>query len=426
MIRLIPYSSKASQLIRHSSSSLDGKTVEAVSSILEDVKRNGDRALVKYSRRFDCFSLKPSQMRIKPARIKKAHGNVDRAVLMSLKAAHRNILKFHREQHRSVKKTLTVRVSDGIAVGERVTPIDSVGCYVPGGSASYPSSVLMTCIPASVAGVRRIVVVSPPPVSDEVLVAADLCGVKEVYNIGGAQAIAALAYGTRTVKPVSKIVGPGNKYVTAAKKLVYGTVDVDMPAGPSEVLIIADNTAKPGIIASDILAQAEHDVNSISVLVTSSRKLAQETKKAVDELVSSEARQTILAGSLKNSAIVVANTLGECIDFANEFAPEHLEILTRNPEQVAGKIDNAGAVFLGPYSPVAAGDYASGGNHVLPTGGSARFASPLSVRDFLKYTSVQKLTERGLRSISKTVGTLAEAERLPAHKRSVDSRLEQK
>jgi histidinol dehydrogenase len=332
---------------------------------------------------------------------------IDKNLLKALKHAHSNITKYHKEQFKHIKKSWNIEVEAGVNVGERISAVDSAGCYVPGGRASYPSTVLMTAIPAKVAGVKRIVVTSPPEISDAILAACSICRVDEIYRVGGAQAVGALAYGTESIKKVSKIVGPGNKYVMAAKNLVYGIVDIDMPAGPSEVLIIADNSANVDFIAADLRAQAEHDPDAQCILVSDSKMLLDNVSKKAPE----------------NSIGVLAGNVKDCIEFANLHAPEHLEIIAKNARSVAEKIINAGAIFIGPYSPVAAGDYASGANHVLPTGGAARFSSPLSVRDFLKTTSVQEISKTGLKKLGTTIISIAEAEGLDKHKESIEKRL---
>jgi histidinol dehydrogenase len=377
------------------------------SEILEDVSLNGDEALFRYTQKFDNFMLSKENIRVSKEEVKKAVAHVDKKILEALVHASRNIEKYHRKQLSNVKKQWHITVQPGVTVGERTTPIDSAGCYVPGGRAAYTSTVLMTAIPAKVAGVKRVAVASPPPIPDVILAACDICGVDEVYRIGGAQAVGALAYGTASIPRVSKIVGPGNKYVMTAKNLVYGIVDVDMPAGPSEVLIIADETANPDWIAADLMAQAEHDPDAHCVLITTSKKLLKAASRQAPE----------------KSVGILAKTIKDCVEFANAYAPEHLEVVTKNPRNLAGRINNAGAVFLGPYSPVAAGDYASGANHVLPTGGAARFSSPLSVRDFLKTTSVQEISKKGIAGIGTTIQTLAQAEGLIKHQQSIDERL---
>lgn len=388
-------------------SKIDLSKASSVSSkILRDVKAGGDEALFNYTKKFDRFNLNKKNIRVSIGDVRKAAGRVDRKLLGALRHANKNISKYHTQQLRNIKKSWSIPVEPGVTVGEKNLPIDSVGCYVPGGRAAYPSTVLMTCIPAKVAGVKRIAVVSPPPIPDSILAACSICGVSEVYQVGGAQAVGALAYGTESVKRVSKIVGPGNKYVMAAKNIVYGVVDVDMPAGPSEVLIIADDAANPDFVSADLRAQAEHDPDAQCVLVTASRKLLNAVAKKAP----------------KKSVGILTGNIRDCIAFANSYAPEHLEIITKNPRSVAEKIANAGAIFIGPYSPVAAGDYATGGNHVLPTGGAARFSSSLSVRDFLKVSSVQEISRSGLAKLALTIQTIAESEGLDAHKKSVVKR----
>ena len=390
---------------------------ETVKAIIDDVKRDGDEALSKYSLKFDRFDLNHANIRVHDREIDAAYKHVDRKVLESLRHAHKNIRAFHRMQHKVAAFEWEFETEKGVRLWEAVNPIESAGCYVPGGRAAYPSTVLMTCTPAKIAGVRRIAVVSPPPISPAVLVACDIAGVDEIYRVGGAQAVAALAYGTKSIRKVSKIVGPGNKYVTAAKMMVYGAVDIDMPAGPSEVLILADDSASPKFIALDLLAQAEHDPDAKSVLVSHSGGLI--------EKVSAELHKNRIGLGRKHGEIVAVKTrtLEESVGFANEYAPEHLEVVTKNAEKTAGKIKNAGAIFIGPYSCVAAGDYASGANHVLPTGGTAKYSSQLSVRDFMKSSSIQKISREGLHKLGRTIMTLAQEEGLPSHTKSVEERL---
>ncbi|MFH1403036.1 MAG: histidinol dehydrogenase [Candidatus Altiarchaeota archaeon] len=412
---------KAEELI--SRTNLDyNQVLESVRPIVEDVRKNGDKALTKYTRKFDKYSLSPGNMRVTEKEIKAASQRIP-TIVKALKKAHKNIKAFHSIQYKEIDAEWDYYVEEGVKVGEKTTPLKSVGCYAPGGLASYPSTVLMNCVPAKIAGVERIAVASPPPIPDAVLAAAKIAGADEVYRMGGAQAIAALAYGTRHVQPVDKIVGPGNKYVTAAKMLVYGTVDIDMPAGPSEILIIADSSAKPSIIASDLLAQAEHDPNAQCILATDSPKLVKAVNSELEAMIRASGRSEILKKSRENMAAVIVKNKRFAVEYANKYAPEHLEILVKNPTKIAAEIRNAGAVFLGPYSPVAAGDYASGGNHVLPTSGAARFSSPLSVRDFLKTTCVQEMTKEGLKRLSNTIITLAQEEGLLEHRKSVQERL---
>jgi histidinol dehydrogenase len=391
-----------------------------VRPIVEAVWSKGDRALIEYTREFDKVEL--DSLKVGKTEVDAALKRLDPKVVKSIERAHANIQSLHTVQYKSVAGDWMYMVEDGVVVGERFTALESVGCYVPGGRAAYPSTVLMTVTPAKIVGVKRVVVVSPPPISDAVLAACRITGVDEVYSVGGAQAIAALAYGTDSIRAVDKIVGPGNNYVTAAKMLVYGLVDVDMPAGPSEVMIIADSLADPWFIASDVLAQAEHDPNAQCVLVTDSVNLAKEVWEAVEGQKKNSEKIEIISKSLQNFKIIKTYSICEAVEFANQYAPEHLEIHTKNAEEDAAGIRNAGAVFIGPYSPVAAGDYASGGNHVLPTGGAARYSSQLSVRDFIKSTSIQNITKKGLEGISETVTTLAELEGLTEHKKSIEKR----
>jgi len=378
---------------------------DVVASIIDEVRKDGDTALFKFTEKFDDFQLNKQNLTVSSKEIEDSLKKVDEKFFKALKHAQKNIKKFHEKQFEKVNLSWDEEIESGVLVGERVNPIDSVGCYVPGGRASYPSTVLMNCIPAKVAGVERIVVVSPPPISPEVRAACSLVGVDELYCVGGAQAIGALAWGTESIQSVSKIVGPGNKYVMAAKTLVYGKVDIDMSAGPSEIAIIADETANPEFITADLLAQAEHDPDARCILVT--------TEKNLPRKVDADGKQF--------TAITV-DSIDRAIEVVDGLAPEHLEIMTRNAKDVAKKIKNAGAIFVGHYSPVAAGDYASGGNHVLPTAGSARYASPLSVRDFLKTTQITRIEKEGLENLKEIIETLAEAEGLVKHKESISVR----
>jgi len=400
------------------------EAVAIVQPILKEVKKRGDEAVIEYTEKFDGVRLTPEEIKVEESEIKDAYTKVEEKILNSIRLARDNIKRFHEEQLRRLPKHWKIEVMDGIEVGEKISAIESVGCYIPGGKASYPSTVLMTAIPAKVAGVEKVVVVTPPPLSPTILVACDMAGVDEVYRVGGAQAIAALAYGTQTIPKVSKIVGPGNKYVLAAKNLIYGIADIDFPAGPSEVLVIADNKANPSWVASDLLAQCEHDTNAQAVLITPSKELIKSVEEEVKKQAQKAVRKEIVEKSIENLALIYAENMDRCIEFANHYAPEHLEIITENPEAIAGLITNAGAIFLGAYAPVVAGDYATGANHVLPTGGAARFASQLSVRDFLKTTSLQKLSKGGLLKIRKCVEELARNEGLPSHAESMKIRFE--
>lgn len=397
-----------------------------VNEILMDVGSKGDEALFSYTEKFDHVKL--TELRVTQEEIEAACESVDEKLLQSLEQAAANIWAFHDEQRE--KDLWLSEISPGVIVGQKVVPLDSVGTYVPGGRATYPSSALMNVIPAKVAGVSRIVVCTPPKSDGSVnpltLVAAEIAGADEIYKVGGVQAIAAMAFGTETITRVNKIVGPGNVYVTAAKMLVRGSVEIDFPAGPSEVLIIADRCADPGVLAADMIAQAEHDPHSLAVLVTEDELLANAVIEEATIQARDAARAEIVSQSLEHSAVLVAGSMVEAVDFANAFAPEHLEIITSDPMAVLRNISNAGSVFLGGYTPVAAGDYASGTNHVLPTSGFARTFSGLNVDHFTKKMTVQMITDQGLLSLEKTITSLAEAEGLKAHAESVRRRLEPK
>ena len=391
-----------------------------VKEILDNVKNNGDRALKEYTKKFDNVDI--DDFKVHKEEIEKAYNKIDYKVIEAIEKAHDNIKSFHEIQAKNLKEWEID--NNGIKAGQIIRPVEKAGCYVPGGRAFYPSTVLMTVIPAKLAGVEKVVVVSPPSGTEgnpATLVASDIAKADEIYKIGGAQAIGALAYGTETVPKVDIIVGPGNIFVTAAKMMVYGDVAIDFPAGPSEVLIICDETANEEYIALDFLAQAEHDPNSSCIITTTSEKKAHNIKNKIMELMKTTKRTEIIEKSLKNSAIVIG-TLDECINFSNKYAPEHLEIITENPREVLKDIKNAGSIFLGSYSPVPVGDYASGTNHVLPTSGCAKMYSGLSVDTFIKKPTVQELTKEGLKSISDIVITLAEAEGLFNHAEAVRRR----
>ncbi|MBU2559883.1 histidinol dehydrogenase, partial [archaeon] len=359
-----------------------------------------------YTKKFDGVDM--SQFRVTEAEITGAKKSVRADVLKALANAKKNIDAFHEKQ----KKSGWSYMKGTAKLGQIVRPIDSVGCYIPGGKASYPSTVLMAAVPAKVAGVERIVVVTPPQkdgtVNSAVLAACDIAGVDEIYKIGGAHAIAALAFGTKSVAKVDKIIGPGNVYVTAAKSLVSGEVAIDMPAGPSEVLIIADDSANPEFVALDLAAQKEHDADASCVLVTTSKDLANKVLRKTQKI---------------DGAIIMTDSIEDAVNFSNEYAPEHLQIMTKQSGEVIKGIKNAGSVFLGNYTPVACGDYASGTNHILPTGGFARAYSGLGVSDFVKVISVQEFDKTALKSISRTIITLAEVEGLKEHAKSIKRRL---
>ena len=403
---------------------LDVQSVmSTVVEIVNEVQEKGDRALTEQTERFD--GVRIGKFRVSDDEIEKAQDEVPEKLKKALEIALENIATFHHEQ--LDRDLWMAETSPGVLAGQKIVPLDSVGAYVPGGRAAYPSSALMTVVPAKVAGVDRVAVCTPPGKDGKVdpltLVAAEMAGADEIYRVGGVQAVAAMAFGTETISPVQKIVGPGNIYVTAAKLLLRSTVEIDMPAGPSEVLIIADYTAEPEVLASDMIAQAEHDPQSISVLVTDDEDLAIATKVEVEKQAKEVARREIVKKSLAKSAILTAGSMEEAIGFSNGFAPEHLEIIVRDPMMVLRQIRSAGSVFLGPYTPVAAGDYASGTNHVLPTSGYARVFSGLNADAFVKKITVQQISKDGLRLLSDAITVIAEAEGLSAHAESVRKRL---
>ena len=395
-----------------------------VRDIIADVVARGDAALIEFSRRFDRIELTPDTLRISPAEIEAAYAACPADQIEALKLASARITAFHAKQ-----KPSDLRFTDeaGVELGWRWSAVESVGLYVPGGTASYPSSVLMNAIPAKVAGVERLAMVAPAPdgkLSPLVLAAAKLAEVDEVFRVGGAQAVAALAYGTASIRPVSKIVGPGNAFVAAAKRRVFGQVGIDMIAGPSEVLILADNTANPEWIAIDLLAQAEHDTAAQSILITDDAGLADAVEAAVAERLKTLPRQKIAQKSWSElGAIVRVQKLADAIPLADRIAAEHLEIMAADAEGLAARVRNAGAIFIGAYTPEAIGDYVGGSNHVLPTARSARFSSGLNVLDFMKRTSILKCSPESLRVIGPAAVTLGKAERLDAHALSVSLRL---
>lgn len=396
----------------------------AARAIVDDVVKHGDAALIAATKKFDRLDIQPSGLRITPAEIDAAAKACDAATLDALKFARDRIEVFHKRQLPKDERFIDAA---GVELGWRWSAIEAVGLYVPGGTAAYPSSVLMNAVPAKVAGVERVVMVVPSPdgkLNPLVLAAAQLGGVSEIYRVGGAQAVAALAYGTATIKPVAKIVGPGNAYVAAAKRLVFGKVGIDMIAGPSEVLVIADKTANTDWIAADLLAQAEHDVNAQSILITDDETLANDVARAVEAQLTTLPRADIARTSWNDfGAIILVKTLDESVALANTIAAEHLEIITADPEHLSARIRNAGAIFLGAHTPEAIGDYVGGSNHVLPTARSARFSSGLGVLDFMKRTSILKCGPDQLRALGPAAMTLGKAEGLDAHARSVGLRL---
>ena len=404
-----------------------GEFTERVNSIIEDVKKNKDAALFSYTERFDGAKLNASTIRVTKEEIEEAYREVDPKLLEVIKKALVNIRGYHEKQRRY---SWFDSKPDGTLLGQKIGPIASCGVYVPGGKAVYPSSVLMNVAPAKVAGVERIVMTTPPgkdgKVSPNTLVAACEAGVDEIYKVGGAQAIAALAFGTESVPKVDKIVGPGNIYVALAKKAVYGYVSIDSIAGPSEILVLADETANPRYVAADLLSQAEHDEMASAILVTTSRELADKVQVEIEGFVQKLSRKAILEKSLENYGyILIAENLDEAIAAANEIASEHLEILTKNPFETMTKIKNAGAIFLGEYSSEPLGDYFAGPNHILPTNGTAKFFSPLNVDDFMKKTSIISYSKDALARVHKDIELFAKEEGLTAHANSIKVRFEE-
>ncbi|MBN2489015.1 MAG: histidinol dehydrogenase [Methanosarcinaceae archaeon] len=395
---------------------------ETVSSILKSVMEEGDIALRRYTKQFDGADLE--DIEVTEEEIEEAFRSIDAELIHHLEIAAGNIRTFHTAQLPPGK--WFIEVSPGIELGQMVTPLRSVGAYVPGGRASYPSTALMTIIPAKVAGVENVVMCTPPrpdgTVDPLTLAAAKIAGADHVYRIGGVQAIGAMAYGTETVMSVDKIVGPGNIYVTAAKMQVRDMAEIDFPAGPSEVLIIADGSADARMAASDIIAQAEHDPNAVSVLITTSAALASDVKEEVLRQAEETPRHEIVNASLANAAVLIADSMQVCIDFSNEFAPEHLEIMVSDEDSVLDRIENAGSIFVGKYAPVSAGDYASGTNHVLPTAGYAKIYSGLNINHFVKYSSIQRISKNGLETLRSTIINIAKKEGLQAHADAVETR----
>jgi len=391
-----------------------------VKAILDDVRRNGDKAVLRYTKAFDF--LKAKGLRIRPDEISGYAGKADAKVVRALKLSAKRIKAFH-----EIQKEESWTFSEGDAtLGQLIRPIERVGVYIPGGKASYPSTVLMNVIPAQVAGVKEIALCVPAPkgeINRYVMAAIKLLGVKEVYRIGGAQAVGAMAYGTKTIKKVDKIVGPGNIYVATAKKMVFGIVDIDMIAGPSEILIIADDSANPAFVAADLLSQAEHDEFASSILITDSRRLADGVDRELERQLGRLNRKEIARKSIDNySAIIITKDIKDAVELSNYIAPEHLEVMTEEPMNVLPMIKNAGAIFLGEWTPEALGDYSAGPNHTLPTSGTARFSSPLGVYDFVKRSSLLSFTKDGFSKLAETVKTIASAEGLNAHENTITIR----
>ena len=395
-----------------------------VNAIIEEVRANRDAAVFSYTKKFDGADIDAGNILVTEEEIREAYEKVDPKLLSVIRKALVNIRDYHSRQRQN---SWFDSQESGIILGQKVTPLARVGVYVPGGKAVYPSSVLMNVIPAKIAGVKEIVMVTPPQkdgtANPDILAAAKIAGVDRVFLMGGAQAVAALAYGTQSVPKVDKIVGPGNIFVATAKKLLYGTVDIDMIAGPSEILIVADKSANPKFLAADLMSQAEHDKMASAILLTTSEETANETAKELSRQMQTLERRDIIEQSLNDfGAIIVCKDISEAVDFANELAPEHLELAVENPMEYIGRVDNAGSVFLGHYSPEPLGDYFAGPNHVLPTSGTARFFSPLSVDSFIKKSSFIYYTEPALSEAKDDIIKLAETEGLTAHANSIKVR----
>lgn len=404
------------------SGEIDRTVTASVTEILDNVRRFGDTSVREYTMKFD--GSVPEQAEVPASALEEAVKTCDSEFIYALYKAADNIRDFHRRQK---QQSWLEPKPDGVILGQRVRALRRVGLYVPGGTAAYPSSVLMNAIPAKIAGVEEIVMVTPPrkdgTANPDILAAAKIAGVDRVFLMGGAQAVAALAYGTQTVPQVDKIVGPGNIYVATAKKLLFGTVDIDMIAGPSEILIVADETANPKFLAADLMSQAEHDKMASAVLLTDSERIAARTVEELERQMQALSRRDIIEASLRDfGAVIICDSIAQAVDIANSIAPEHLELAVREPLEYIGRIDNAGSVFLGQYAPEPLGDYFAGPNHVLPTGGTARFFSPLSVDSFIKKSSFIYYTEDALRKAKDDIVKLAETEGLTAHANAVKVR----
>lgn len=412
-------------LLKRSPSSY-GTYEQTVSEIVNNVKENGDKAVFEYTEKFDHFALNSGNIRVTEEEIKEAYKEIPEDLIEVYRHSAANIRTFHEKQ---LRQSFIETRPDGSILGQRITPIEKAGVYVPGGKAAYPSSVLMNVVPAKVAGVPKIVMTTPcnkeGKVNAGTLVAADIAGVDEIYKVGGAQAIAALAFGTESVPKVDKITGPGNIFVALAKKAVYGHVSIDSVAGPSEILVLADETANPRYVAADLLSQAEHDELASAILITTSKDLAEKVSKEVNGFTETLERREIILKSLSNYGyILVAENMEDAIAAANDIASEHLEILTKNPYETMTKIKNAGAIFMGEYSSEPLGDYFAGPNHILPTNGTARFFSPLSVDDFIKKTSLISFSKDALEKVHTEIEAFAKSEGLTAHANSIKVRFE--
>lgn len=399
--------------------------VSVVEDVLNDIKANGDEAVLKYTEKFDGVTLTSQSMKITKEEIDEAMKEIDPELMSIIQMAAKNIRTFHEKQK---EEGFMMETGKGAQIGVKVRPLTTVGVYVPGGTAPLPSTVLMDCIPASVAGVKNLVFCTPPQkdgkIASVILVAATIAGATEIYKVGGAQAIGAMAYGTQTIPQVDKICGPGNIYVNTAKRLVFGQVDIDMFAGPSEILIIADDSAEPEFVAADMLSQAEHDVMASAIVLTTSQELANEVLKAVDRRSDEASRTVQLEKSLKDyCAIIVVDDIKTAIEFSEKISPEHLELCVENSDEVLEQINNAGAVFIGNYTPEPLGDYFAGPNHTLPTSGTARFFSPLNTGDFYKKMSILNYNKESLEQVSSYVEKFAYSEGLECHAKAIEARM---
>ena len=425
MIKIIEYSENLNleKELARSQFSYDDVN-ETVENILKDVKKRGDKALFEYAKKFDKVDLKT--LEVSEEEIQKAFDTIDKELLEVIKYSHDNIKLFHERQ---VRNNFIVKKENGVSLGQIINPIEKVGLYVPGGTAAYPSTVLMNAVPAKIAGCKEIIMVTPPTsdgiILPSLLVAAKIAGVDRIFKVGGAQSIAALSYGTESIPKVYKIVGPGNIYVAMAKKMVYGEVSIDMIAGPSEVLIIADDSANPVHVAADLLSQAEHDKLAASILVTNSKELAKNVAEQLEIQLKELEREEIARVSIETQGrIIITKTIDEAIKISNEIAPEHLELAVSNPFELLTRVKNAGSIFMGHNTPEPLGDYLAGPNHTLPTSGTAKFSSPLSVDDFIKKSSFIYYSKEGLEEVKDKVIKFAESEGLTAHARSVSKRFE--
>lgn len=397
---------------------------EDVLDIINEVKSSGDNAIIEFSKKFDNVEMEKSEIKVSKIEMTDAYEKIDEKLLEALRFAKKNLIKFHEAQ---IREDWAIEIEKGVKAGQVYRPLESVGIYIPGGRAIYPSTVLMAATPAYVAGVKDIILCSPPQkdkkIAAEIIVAAKEFGIDKIFKAGGAQAIAAMTYGTETIPKVQKIVGPGSKWVNVAKQLLSNEIAIDNPAGPSEILIIADENADYEYVILDFISQIEHDPDNVGIIVSNSPELIENVKKNLESFIQSSERKEIIKAALSNSLVIKANDLDDCIRISNIIAPEHVEILTNNPKEILKRINNAGAIFLGPYSPVPLGDYSAGTNHILPTGGNASKYSGLNVFDFLKIIDVLECDKEGLKKLSNSASTIAEFEGFFAHREAVQLRL---